>query len=87
MKEKIKTTTFWLGVSSAIILIIDCVAELFDFKISSGVIEGILTTVCSVLVLLGIVTKKNVGDSCEISQDDLLQELKQINAEVDHKED
>ena len=55
MKEKIKTTSFWLGLSSAIVLIVDCMAGLFGVDFSSGALEDVLLTICSVLVVVGFV--------------------------------
>lgn len=75
MKEKLKTTSFWLGLCGAVVLIVECVADIFNIKICSDIIENIVVTICSVLVMLGIVTKKNVGDTQVSSKEDLLQEI------------
>jgi len=86
MKDKLKTTSFWLGVCGAIVLILESLAGLFGFKISTTLVEEILLSICSVLVLLGIITKKSdkVLDE-DVTQDELIQELKQI--QTDNKED
>lgn len=83
MKEKIRTTSFWLGVSSACILIVDCVSDILGFEICSGTIEKIVMTIASVLVMLGIITKKNVGDSGDISSEELLKELQENDNDID----
>lgn len=82
MKEKFKTTSFWLGISGALVIIADCISKIFNINILSGYIDDIVITICSVLVLLGIVTKKNVGDSKDSSKEELLYELK--NTDIDN---
>ena len=76
MKEKIKTTSFWLGLSGALVLIADCVSDIFGIAMFSDKVESVVITICSVLVLLGIITKKNVGDSAESTTEELLYEIK-----------
>lgn len=76
MKEKLKTTSFWLGVGSAIVVIVDSIGELFGFGIASQEISNIFVSICSVLVLLGIVTKKSTTDTTDSSQEELLTEIK-----------
>ena len=87
MKEKIKTTSFWLGFSSAIVLIVDCVAGLFGVDVSSGAIEDVLLTICSVLVVVGFVTKKTINDVSDTSKEELLLELKNVEDENQDKVD
>lgn len=87
MKEKLKTTSFWLGLSGACVMIADCIAELFDIKVCSGTIESIILTVASVLVMLGIVTKRGVGDKeTDSSKEELLEDLTQSTSD-EEKED
>jgi uncharacterized membrane protein len=87
MKEKIRTTSFWLGVSGAIVIVIECVASLFNINIMSGVVGDIMLAVCSVLVMLGIINKKNVGDTEISSENDLLEELKNIEMNSEDNND
>ncbi|MBQ7351614.1 MAG: hypothetical protein IJW59_01935 [Clostridia bacterium] len=85
MKEKIKTLSFWLGVGASIILILDCVSEIFGFAIKSEIVQNIIVTICSVLVLLGVITKKNIGDSIDSTSEELMQEIK-INTDETKKD-
>ena len=85
MKEKIKTTSFWLGVSGSLVIVADCISEIFGIAMFSDTVETVVITICSVLVLLGIITKKNVSDKEDISQDELLYELK--NSDDNQDED
>ena len=75
MKEKIKTTSFWLGLSGLLVIILDCFSKIFEINIVSGVVEDVIITISSMLVLLGIITKKNVNDGAESTKEELLLEL------------
>ena len=74
MKEKIKTTSFWLGVCGAIVIIADSITSIFGVSICTENIENIILSICSVLVLLGFITKKNIGGE-DLSKDELLDDL------------
>lgn len=87
MKEKLKTTSFWLGLSGACVMIADCIAELFDIEVCTGTIENIILTIASVLVMLGIVTKRSTGDKETVSnKEELLEDLAQSTSD-EEKED
>ena len=75
MKQKFKTTTFWLGVSGAIVIILECISDVFGINLCSKEIENVIMTVCSALVMLGIITKKSIKDKDQLPQDDLLEEF------------
>lgn len=77
MKEKIKTTSFWLGVSGALVVTLDTLSGIFGVQLYSKEVETVVLTVCTILIMLGFVTKKNTGDRVEISKQDLLDEVNQ----------
>lgn len=74
MKKKIRTTTFWLGLSGAIVIVLETISSAFGINLYSKEIESIIMSICSALVMLGIITKKNVGDET-VSKDTLLEEI------------
>ena len=74
MKSKFRTTTFWLGLCGAIVIILESISGAFGINLYSSAIESIILSICSALVMLGIITKKDVGDSTR-SKDDLLEEI------------
>lgn len=82
MKDKMRTTSFWLGLSSACVLIVDCVTDIFGLEICSGIVEKIVLSIASVLVMLGIITKKNVEDSDSSTSEDLLKELNEVDLDI-----
>lgn len=75
MKEKIKFLSFWLGLGGAIIIIINSLSSILGFEICTGDIENIILSVCSILVLLGIITKKNSSEIDVSTQEELLDEI------------
>ena len=84
MKEKIKTTSFWLGLGGCIVIIVSCVADLFGLKICAEQIESIIMSICSILVMLGIITKKNTTDTTLLNKDELIADIE--NFKIDNKE-
>ena len=68
MKNKIRTTSFWLGLGASIVLILECLSQVIGIELYSNDVEGIVTSICSILVMLGIITKKNVNDNKESSK-------------------
>lgn len=81
MKNKFKTTSFWLGVGGAIVIAIDCLADVFGIKISTSIVEDLVVAICSILVLLGIVTKKNTTDEKVSTTDELMLDIQNFNNE------
>lgn len=75
MKNKIRTTSFWLGLSGAIVIILETISNILGLNLYSKEIESIILSICSVLVMVGIITKKNVTDEKESSSEDLLEEI------------
>ena len=56
--NRFKTYAFWLALSSAVVILVQSLGNLFGFEIESSVIENVIMSICGVLVVLGIVTKK-----------------------------
>lgn len=83
MKEKLKTTSFWLGIGSCVILIISCLSKIFGFEICEEQIENVVVTICSVLVTMGIITKKNTTDADTNSKDELIADIESFKTDND----
>ena len=75
MKKKLRTTSFWLGVIGAIIIVLESITQVFGVELYSKQVESILLAVCSAMVLLGIITKKIENDNTDSSSEDLLDEI------------
>lgn len=75
MKKKIRTTSFWLGLSGAIVIVLETISSVLNLNLHSKEVESIILAICSALVMVGIITKKNVSDEKESSSKDLLVEI------------
>lgn len=56
LKEKTKTYSFWISLVSCLLIIAKTVVEQFDISISQNIVNTIVTAICAVLVLFGIVS-------------------------------
>lgn len=86
MKDRLKTTSFWLGISGIVVIICEAISNLLNISIVSESVEGVVVAICSVLVLLGFVTKKNVSDKNDSSKEELMEELHSAMGKDDFKE-
>lgn len=75
MKDKLKTTTFWLGLSGAIVLVLECLSDIIGLELYSKQVENIILSICSILVMVGIVTKRTTKDNEEIDKEELLDDI------------
>ena len=75
MKKKIRTTSFWLGLSGAIVIVLETISSVLNLNLHSKEVESIILAICSALVMVGIITKKNISDEKESSSRDLLEEI------------
>ena len=55
-KDKLKSYNFWITLVSAIILLLQVFGEKFNFKIDSNFIIDVTTALCSIFVVLGIIS-------------------------------
>lgn len=56
IKDKLKSYNFWITLVSAIILLLQVFGEKFNFKIDSNFIIDVTTALCSIFVVLGIIS-------------------------------
>ena len=73
--NKLRTTSFWLGLSSGVVLILDCLSKIIGLDLYSKEVEVVVLSVCSILVTIGIVTKKKVDDNKDSTKEELLEEI------------
>ena len=83
MKNKLKTTSFWLGLSGVIVIILESVSSIIGIDLYPKVVEGIVLSICSILVTIGIVTKKNEGDKANTTKEELLKEIDKVSDEIE----
>lgn len=55
LKEKVKSYSFWVSLASAIVLVLKVIGSNFGFTIDATLASDLITSMCSVLVILGII--------------------------------
>lgn len=90
IKDKLKSYNFWITLVSAIILLLQVFGEKFKFKIDSNFIIDVTTALCSIFVVLGIISvpksKTTKTDICFVEPN--YQELsEQISKELSQRID
>lgn len=55
LKDRIKTYNFWVSLSSAVFLIIKVLGSQIGFKVDESLFSDLITSLCSILVILGII--------------------------------
>ena len=55
LKDRVKTYSFWVSLTSAVILIIKLIGQKYGFAIDEIFISDLITTLCGLLVILGII--------------------------------
>ncbi len=81
LKEKIKSYSFWVSLTSALVLILKVIGSKFGFNIDATLASDIITSLCSILVITGIIvtpTSKSVKDLEFINNSNKPQETTEI---------
>ena len=79
--EKMKSYSFWVSFSGALIIFLNCLGNIFHFQIQNAVVEDVIMSIAGLLVVLGFVTKET-GDE---SEEDEKQEIDKTNEDEDVK--
>lgn len=58
IKGKIKSFSFWTGLSAAVVVLFQSLGKVFGFSVNEQGISDIIMAICGVLVVFGIVSKK-----------------------------
>ena len=58
MLKKLKSVKFWLSLSGAVVIVL----QLFGLKISAPYVNEVVSAICSVFVILGIMVPDNRDD-------------------------
>ena len=68
MKKRVRTTAFWVGLASAITIMIENFAGIIGVRVRTSKIEEFILSICGVLVVMGYVVKDktNVNSDSEI---------------------
>ena len=83
MKEKVRTTSFWLGVAGVAVVVVNSISSVLGISIASDVVEAVVISISSILVILGVVHNKNINENTKYSKEELIGELYKDDNEVD----
>lgn len=82
--EKMKSYSFWISLTGALIIFINCLGNIFGFKIENAVIENVIMSFAGILVVFGLVTKDNNNEN----EEENIEEEETFDEEiVENKED
>ena len=59
MKKLFKSYSFWAALSCAVAIFLEDLSELLNLDINVSLVESVIMSFCGVLVVLGIVNKKD----------------------------
>lgn len=69
MKNRIKTYSFWISLSGAIIVLVQAIGRVAGFIPNANLIHNIIMGIAGVLVVLGIVSSPTEEDLKNIEED------------------
>lgn len=72
--KKMKTYSFWVSFSGALIILINALGRAFGFKVENKVIEDCIMSIAGILVVLGVVIMGDKKTDDDRSGDDVLDE-------------
>ena len=75
--ERMKSYSFWVSLSGALIIFINCLGRIFNFQIENEIVEDVIMSIAGLLVVLGFVTKEASVDKT----DDNLEDIEEENSE------
>ena len=82
--KKMKSYSFWISLTGALIIFINCLGNIFGFKIENAVIENVIMSFAGILVVFGVVTKDNKNEN----EEENIEEEETFDEEIDgNKED
>ena len=80
IKDKIKSFSFWTGLSAAVVVLFQSLGKVFGFSVNEQGISDIIMAICGVLVVFGIVSKKE--NKIQDKTEDLEQNLNDNKAKI-----
>ena len=92
--NKMKTYSFWVSFSGALIILLYAFGRIFGFQIENQIVEDCVMSVAGILVVLGVVTmngdnNKNSGDNQQndsLEEDEKTESIDEENGSVEDKQ-
>lgn len=94
MKDKLKSYSFWMSVSAAVVLVVNNIGKHFGFYVDNDIIAEIVDSICGVLILFGVLTmtkeekksnEENIDNKTNCNSKS--QDEKTKNSQIQKKED
>ena len=67
--KKIRSYSFWVSLTSAIIILLQSFGKIFGFEIENSKIENLIMAICGVLVVFGVVVMPNNNSNKTLSEE------------------
>ena len=92
---KVKSYSFWVSLASALILILKLIGQRFGFSVDEGLISDLFTSLCAILVIMGIIVipspnsvdEPKKSNKEELKNEVVTKELEKESTKVDVIED
>ena len=84
--ERMKSYSFWVSLSGALIIFINCLGRIFNFQIENEIVEGVIMSIAGLLVVLGFVTKEASVDKTDDNLEDIEETSEEGVASEDNNE-
>lgn len=68
--ERMRSYSFWVSLTGALIIFLNCLGNIFGFKIENAVVENVIMSSAGILVVFGLVTKDTPKNEEETEEDD-----------------
>lgn len=68
--ERMKSYSFWISFSGALVLFINCIGKIFNFQIDNKIVEDVVMSIAGLLVVLGFITKETKNSATSNENDE-----------------
>lgn len=79
LKLRMKTYNFWISLVSAIVLVLRIIGDKYDFFVDASLIMDVTTGLCSIFVVLGIISAPTNKKEDKIMNEDVIGRFNQVN--------
>ena len=68
--ERMKSYSFWISFSGALVIFINCIGRIFNFQIDNKIVEDVVMSIAGLLVVLGFITKETKNSATSNENDE-----------------
>lgn len=79
LKLRMKTYNFWISLVSAIVLVLRIIGDKYNFFVDASLIMDVTTGLCSIFVVLGIISAPTNKKEDKIMNEDVIGRFNQVN--------